>query len=107
MYTYDPVEAAGIASNSTEAALVLGGEAAMWTETVDPVNLDSLLWPRLGAVAEVLWSGRQDEHGVNRTQLDAGPRLADMRERMVARGVAASPVQMVFCTQNDPELCSL
>ena len=105
MYSYDPIAAAGVEAD--EAALVLGGEAALWTETVDPVNLDSLLWPRLGAVAEVLWSGRTDASGVNRTQFDATPRLADMRERMVARGVGASPVQMIFCTQSDPEHCSI
>jgi hexosaminidase len=105
MYTHDPREAAGLKGD--EAELILGGEAALWTETVDAVTLDSLLWPRLGAVAEVLWSGRTDAQGVNRTQFDAAPRLADMRERMVARGVAASPVQMIFCTQNDPSACSM
>lgn len=60
-----------------------------------------------GAVGEVLWSGRQDSSGQNRSQLDAGPRLAEMRERMVARGIRAGPVQMVFCTQSDPTECAL
>lgn len=85
---------------------MLGGEVALWSETVDAVNLDGLLWPRAAAAGEVLWSGRQDASGQDRSQLDAAPRLAALRERMVARGIASSPVQMVFCTQNGPYDCS-
>ena len=79
---------------------------AVWSETIDPVNLDSLLWPRGAAAAEALWSGRQDASGKNRSLLEAAPRLAAMRERMVARGIGASPVQMVFCTQGNLTDCS-
>jgi hexosaminidase len=79
----------------------------MWSEQTDPVNVDGMIWPRAGAAAEVMWSGRQDASGQNRSQLTASPRLAEMRERMVARGVQAGPVQMVFCTQSGAEECSL
>lgn len=60
-----------------------------------------MLWPRAAAAAEVLWSGAKDEEGKNRSQVEASPRLAEMRERMVSRGVRAGPVQMVFCTQEE------
>lgn len=102
MYSYDPT--ANLTAD--EAKLVVGGEMAIWSETIDPVNLDSLIWPRGGAVGEILWSGHQDASGQNRSQYDAAPRLADMRERMVARGIAASPVQMIFCTQGNVTDCS-
>ncbi|ORY66208.1 glycoside hydrolase superfamily [Pseudomassariella vexata] len=91
IYSHNPTE------NLTagEAELVLGGEVAVWSETIDETNLDSLLWPRGSAAGEVLWSGPTG----NTSQLEAAPRLGEFRERMVARGVGASPVQMVFCTQ--------
>ncbi|KAF2101944.1 N-acetyl-beta-D-glucosaminidase [Rhizodiscina lignyota] len=96
MYDYDPLE--GVPANSTH--LVLGGEVHAWAEQTDPVNLDKMVWPRACAAAEVLWSGAKDAHGQNRSQVEASPRLSDMRERLVASGVGAEPIQMPFCLQN-------
>ena len=78
---------------------MLGGEVAVWSETIDPENLETILWPRGSAAGEVLWSGRTDASGQNRSQLTAAPRLNEWRERLVARGIRASPVQMTFCLQ--------
>ncbi|KAH6646356.1 glycoside hydrolase superfamily [Truncatella angustata] len=95
IYSHDPV------ANLTEeqAKLVLGGEVAVWAELIDDQNFDSIVWPRASAMGEVLWSGRLDDTGTNRSAVEAAPRLADLRERMVARGIGASPLHMVFCTQ--------
>lgn len=102
IYSYDP--RAGLTDE--EAKLVIGGEVGAWAETIDEINLDSILWPRSSAAGEVLWSGRLDAAGENRTQLDAAPRLAEFRERMLARGVRAEPIQMVYCTQGmDANTC--
>ncbi|KAJ1327612.1 hexosaminidase [Microdochium nivale] len=96
MYSYDP--RAGLSEEA--AKLVIGGEAAGWSEYIDQHNIDTILWPRASAMGEVLWSGRIDlQTGQNRSQLDAAPRLAEFRERMVARGVGSAPVHMPFCTQ--------
>lgn len=94
IYSHDP--AAGL--NGTAAKNVLGGELALWSETIDPQNLDSLAWPRAAAAAEILWSGFLDGNGQNRSQLDAAPRLNSQRQRLVARGLGASPIQMEWCT---------
>ncbi|KAL5118722.1 Glucosamine-6-phosphate isomerase (Glucosamine-6-phosphate deaminase) (GNPDA) (GlcN6P deaminase) [Pleosporales sp. CAS-2024a] len=101
-YSYDPL------TNVPEEHqhLVLGGEAHMWAEQTDPVNVDGMIWPRGAAVAEVLWSGAKDAQGVNRSQIEASPRLSEMRERLVAKGVGASPIRMPFCTM-DGERCAL
>ncbi|KAF2005856.1 glycoside hydrolase family 20 protein [Amniculicola lignicola CBS 123094] len=102
IYSYDPL--AGIPPESHH--LILGGEAHMWSEQTDPVNLDRMVWPRAAAVAEILWSGAKDTEGRNRSQIEASPRLSEMRERLVARGVGAEPVQMPYCTM-EGEVCQL
>ena len=102
MYSYDPL--AGVPANETH--LVIGGETHIWSEHTDDVNLDNKVWPRACAAAEVLWSGPKDASGQNRSQITASPRLSEMRERLVARGVKAEPIQMPFCTMNGTQ-CAL
>lgn len=41
-----------------EAERIVGGEAAMWTESVTEEMLDMALWPRAAAYAERLWTLR-------------------------------------------------
>lgn len=96
MYSYDPLHGVPAANQH----LVLGGEAHIWSEQTDTINLDRMVWPRTSAAAEVLWSGAKDSTGQNRSTVLASPRLSDMRERLVARGIMAEPVNMYFCTQN-------
>lgn len=51
---FDPMPA-GL--SPTEAAHVLGGQGALWTEFVrTPEDVDTLLMPRLAALSEALWS---------------------------------------------------
>lgn len=102
MYSYDPLN--GVPANATH--LVLGGETHIWSEQTDVVNFDRMVWPRACAAGEILWSGAKDSSGRNRSQIEASPRLNEMRERLVARGVAAEPLQMPFCTQNGTQ-CAL
>ena len=103
MYSYDPLAAL----SEEQKKLAIGGEIHIWAEQTDQVNLDTMIWPRGGAAGEVLWSGRQDGEGRNRSQVDASERLARWRERMVGRGIQAGPVQMVYCTQLGGEECDL
>lgn len=93
IYSKDPYE--GVPEHLKH--LVVGGEAHMWGEQMDAMNLDQMVWPRAAAVAEVLWSGAKDGEGQNRSQIEASPRLSDLRERLVAKGVRAEPVRMPFC----------
>lgn len=101
IYSHDPT--AGLTPE--EAKLVLGGEVALWAETIDPFNLDTITWPRASVAGEVLWSGRRDVSGQNRSQIEAAPRLNEFRERLVRRGVRASPITQAFCVQGEPWEC--
>ena len=39
-----------------QRSMILGGEAAMWSEVVGENNVDSRIWPRTATIAEKLWS---------------------------------------------------
>lgn len=55
-YAADPMTGPSATLTAEEKARIIGGEAAQWTEYVTPEILDNRLWPRLGAIAERLWS---------------------------------------------------
>ncbi|KAI1607966.1 beta-N-acetylhexosaminidase [Exophiala viscosa] len=92
MYMYDPV--ANISSDLVDG--VEGGEVLLWSEQTDSMDLDSKLWPRVAAAAEVLWAGVRNDTMLE----DAARRLGEWRERAVTDlGVRMSPVQMTWCLQ--------
>ncbi|KAG0277179.1 hypothetical protein BGZ95_006371 [Linnemannia exigua] len=88
-----------------EAKHVIGGEVAMWAEQADSVNIDTKVWPRTAALAESLWSGNRNDAGFKRaTELSA--RIQEFRERLVERGIGASPLVPKYCLQH-PHHCDL
>ena len=97
IYSYQP--SSGLTSEQLNN--LLGSEVAIWGETIDEVTLDSLAWPRSSVLGEVLWSGELSASGSNgnRNQNTAAPRINELRERLVARGINAALLQMPFCTE--------
>lgn len=99
-YENDPINFAnksGVTPQMLEK--VLGGETTMWSECVDSVIFDAIVWPRAAAAAEQLWSPRE----MTRSAKSPGTaqRMAEHRCRLVARGVGAAPVNDAGST---PEL---
>jgi len=74
--------------------LVLGGEAALWTEEADTQDVPMKLWPRGAALAERLWANPPTHYS------DAVQRLMHHRTRMIQRGIGAEGLKPEFCQQN-------
>jgi hexosaminidase len=55
-YAMDPLAGPAASLTPEQKQLILGGESCMWSEYVDPENVDSRIWPRNAAIAERLWS---------------------------------------------------
>lgn len=82
-YNCDPHDFPG---TKKQKDLVLGGEACMWSESVDNGNVLQRIFPRVSAAAEKLWS---QEHVNN--QQEAAHRLEEHTCRMKVRGIPAAP----------------
>jgi len=95
-YRVDPLPSdSGLSAE--QRALVLGGEACMWSEHVGPETVESRIWPRLGAVAERLWSARSvtdvddfyrrlaiTSSGLEQLGIEQGAHPASMARRIAA-----------------------
>lgn len=101
-YSFDPT--ANL--TSTEATLVLGGQQLLWAEQSDPSNMDSIIWPRAAASAELFWTGPIHPNGGPLDGTEALPRLHDLRYRFVRRGVNAVALQPEYCALR-PHACDL
>lgn len=55
-YAVDPMSGEAAKLTPEQQQLILGGESCMWSEYVNPENIDSRIWPRNAAIAERLWS---------------------------------------------------
>ena len=58
-YAVDPISGDATNLSPEQKQLILGGESCMWSEYVNPENIDSRIWPRNAAVAERLWSPQE------------------------------------------------
>ena len=81
-----------------QCKLVLGGQGEMWGETVDPSDILQTVWPRLGAIAERLWSPRAKTADVDA----AHARIHAFRCLLNRRGISAAPVDNLDAREAPP-----
>jgi hexosaminidase len=58
-YAVDPLSGTTENLSAEEKQRILGGESCMWSEYVNPENVDSRIWPRNAAIGERLWSPQE------------------------------------------------
>ena len=94
-HSVDPF--AGSTLTPAQRKLVLGGEVCAWSPYTDATNIVATVFPRAAAVAERLWSAPGPA-------VDEPSALADRmrahRCRLVARGIAAAPMEMAGSCPN-------
>ncbi|SNX84096.1 probable putative exochitinase [Melanopsichium pennsylvanicum] len=87
----------------------VGGEHAIWSETIDVTNLESKAWPRAATASEIFWTGDKIA-GTNRVDsdalVDALSRIIDLRYRLNQMGVNAEPLQPQWCAER-PGMCNM
>lgn len=97
IYTFNPLNG----TTKANAHRIVGSQTLLWSEQSDETVVDSLLWPRSAALAEVLWTGATKSVNGKSSKLDpveAQPRLNELRNRLVkTKGVGAMPMQPQWC----------
>jgi hexosaminidase len=88
-----------------EAAHILGGQANLWTEYIStPAHAEYMLFPRLAALAEIVWSPRG-----SRDWKDFAARLPIQLERYRRAGInfAESAYNVALTPELDPKTSAL
>ncbi|XP_031618894.1 beta-hexosaminidase subunit beta-like [Contarinia nasturtii] len=83
---YYECEPSDFPGSAQQQALLIGGEACMWSEVVDDTNILQRIFPRASAAAEKLWSQE-----TVRNISEAQQRLEEHTCRMRKRGIPAQP----------------
>eukprot|EP00299_Pterocystis_sp_00344_P004916 c16213_g1_i1.p1 GENE.c16213_g1_i1~~c16213_g1_i1.p1 ORF type:complete len:228 (+),score=57.56 c16213_g1_i1:310-993(+) len=107
IFNNDPIEYANL--SDIEAKQVIGGEVPLWTEQADSMVIQPKLWPRASAAAERFWSPQPIWNNAGKVRQDdmffAYKRMLIHRDRLVQRGIRASPIQPAWCKQSPAGFC--
>ena len=80
VYDFDPVPSDKL--RNKETSFVLGGECCLWTEYINDKNIDTYMFPRLPAFAEVLWTNKN-----NKDFADFYIRILEHQKRLSNKGI--------------------
>ena len=84
--------------DDANANLILGGEACMWGETVDPSDVDATIFPRVAAFAERMWTSQaiilpESTFWLPNNHDAIEDRLEQFRCLLQERAIGAAPVR--------------
>lgn len=96
VYTFDPVPSK---LTESETRHVLGGEMNLWSEYIPPARLQNMMFPRMTAMAECLWT-RPPERDFGEFLGRMRPHMAVLKSMGVESGPADRPVE--FSVEVDP-----
>ena len=98
-HTVDPL--ANTTLTPVQQQKMLGAEVAMWTLYEDASNFMPTVFPRATAVAERLWSAAGATVDDSTALLN---RMRNIRCRMIARGIAVSPIEIAGSCPNSGQV---
>ncbi|KAG5671027.1 hypothetical protein PVAND_001245 [Polypedilum vanderplanki] len=94
VYNYQPWNELYLTSEQMKQ--ILGGEACMWTETVDEYSVDIKIWPRASALAERLWSDIKKFS----IPVETVQRFSIFHTRFLDLGLKSDVIWPEYCEQN-------
>jgi hexosaminidase len=84
--------------NATAEQRILGGHVSMWAQNTDEHNLESRVWPAASAIAERLWSAKNNTiTDVKHIPSELKLRLSSQACRMQQRGIRSGPYLDGYC----------
>ena len=84
--------------NATAEQRILGGHVSMWAQNTDEHNLESRVWPAASAIAERLWSAKNNTiPDVKHVPSELKLRLSSQACRMQQRGIRSAPYLDGYC----------
>jgi len=87
-------------TNVTQLKLVIGGQACMWGESVDPSDIFNRIWPKAAAISERLWNYNSAD--VPDSIALALPRLHRFRCNLLERDIGSGPLFSLSPNQPGP-----
>lgn len=90
-YAVDPLGGATSTLTKEQQGLILGGEAAMWSEFMSAENITGRIWPRATAVAERFWSPQSVTDSAAMYQ-----RLAIQQQRLSFYGLPSQAINLAL-----------
>lgn len=95
IYETSPAEIiAAFGAELNKPQLILGAEAALWTETSDDPSVENRIWPRTAALAERVWAEPTSSWAAAEYRLDSH------RQRMLKLGIHADTLVPQWCYLN-------